>query len=313
MITDFAYLLLGFILACIGGEFFVRGSVGIAHWARISPGIIGATVAAFGTSSPELSVAINSGLTNQSDIALGDALGSNLLNVALILGITLCISGIQSNRESIKRDFPSALLIPIITAFFAYDGVLSRIEAVLILLYFVIWLTLTVIEAKKQRDLTDKIIGEHNIIKVLMITLSGLAILFVSGKFIVTGAGAIAISLGIDKFIVGAIIVAIGTSTPELATTVIAKLKGHDEVGLGTIIGSNIFNGGFIVSVSALISPIVFNWNEVLITLIFGVVTILITYPYKDGFISRKKGFLLLAIYVFYIFLLWQNKGTLKI
>lgn len=309
MINDLIYLILGVFLAAVGGEFFVRGSVGIAHWARISPGIIGATVAAFGTSSPELSVAINSGLTNQSEIALGDALGSNLLNVALILGIALCISGIQTPRASLKRDFPVALLVPIITLFFAYDGSISRIEATIMLLSFFAWLTFTTIDARNQRNLTDEIIGEHNIVKATFFTLSGLILLFIAGKLIVTGAEAIALSLGIDKFIVGATIVALGTSTPELATTIIAKLKGHDEVGLGTILGSNIFNGALIVSVASLISPIKINLIETSTTLILGIIALLFAYPSKDGFISRKRGVMLLILYLAYIYLLWQNKG----
>ncbi|MFQ3573938.1 MAG: sodium:calcium antiporter [Thermodesulfovibrionales bacterium] len=308
--TDYLYMLIGLICAGIGGEMFVRGAVGLAHWARISPGIIGATVAAFGTSSPELSVAINSGLTDQSEIALGDALGSNLLNVALILGITLCISGIQSPRESIKRDFPVALLLPVITGIFAFNGVISRLEGAIMLSIFVIWLILTSIDAYKQRSLTDEVIGEHRGYLSIFYTILGLGLLILAGKFIVQGAGGIALALGIDKFIVGATIVALGTSTPELATTVIAKIKGHDEVSLGTILGSNIFNGGLIVSVAAVISSIRINLLETLITLIFGVLSLVIAYPSRDGFIVRKRGVMLLILYVIYVYLLWQNRSV---
>jgi cation:H+ antiporter len=126
--NDYVALILGVACAGIGGELFVRGAVGLAHWARISPGIIGATVAAFATSSPELSVSINAALAGKSQIALGDALGSNVVNVALILALALVISGIQIPRDTIKRDFPVALLIPIITGLLFLDGELSRID-----------------------------------------------------------------------------------------------------------------------------------------------------------------------------------------
>lgn len=120
--NDYPAFFLGVVCAGIGGELFVRGAVGVAHWARVSPGIIGATVAAFATSSPELSVSINAAIAGQPQIALGDALGSNVVNVALILALALVISGIQSPRDSVKRDFPVALLIPISTGVLLLDG-----------------------------------------------------------------------------------------------------------------------------------------------------------------------------------------------
>ena len=129
--NDYVALSMGVICAGIGGELFVRGAVGLAHWARISPGIIGATVAALATSSPELSVSINAALAGKPQIALGDALGSNIVNVALILGLALVMSEIQSPRDSVKRDFPVALLIPIITGVLFLDGELSRFDGFL--------------------------------------------------------------------------------------------------------------------------------------------------------------------------------------
>ncbi|MCX8026225.1 MAG: sodium:calcium antiporter [Thermodesulfovibrionales bacterium] len=304
--TDYLYIIVGFMFAAIGGELFVRGSVGIAQWARISPAIIGATVAAFGTSSPELSVAVNAGITNQSEIALGDGLGSNLLNVAVILGLALFISSIKSPRESIKRDFPVALLIPIITGIFAFDGIISRLEGAILLSIFFVWFILTVIEAKKQRSLSDEPIGEHNGYKSIVYSVVGLGLLILAGRFIVNGAGGIAESLGVDKFFIGATIVAIGTSTPELATTVVAKLRGHDEIGLGTILGSNIFNGGLIIALAGIISAIKVNTIEIYVTLLFGILVLLIAYPSRDGRISKKKGVVLVLSYIVYVYVLWQ-------
>jgi cation:H+ antiporter len=299
--NDYVALILGVACAGIGGELFVRGAVGLAHWARISPGIIGATVAAFATSSPELSVSINAALAGKSQIALGDALGSNVVNVALILALALVISGIQIPRDTIKRDFPVALLIPIITGLLFLDGELSRIDGLLMLSMFLTWLVAAVIEARKQRSAAEEILGEHRGWLVALSCVAGLAFLIAAGYLIVAGARGIAISFGIDEFIIGATIVAVGTSVPELATTVIAKLRGHDEIGLGTILGSNIFNGIFVVAVAAIIHPITVAWREVAIALLFGLVALLFTYPTRKGFIERRRGVLLLVLYGVYL------------
>ena len=299
--SDYTTLILGVVCAGIGGELFVRGAVGLAHWARISPGIIGATVAALATSSPELSVSINAALAGKPQIALGDALGSNIVNVALILGLALVISGIQSPRDSIKRDFPVALLIPIITGVLFLDGELSRVDGFLMLSMFLAWLVATIIEARKQRSAAEVVLGEHRGWRVVLSCVVGLAFLVAAGNLIVAGARGIAIAFGIDEFVIGVTIVAVGTSVPELATTVIAKLRGHEEVGLGTILGSNIYNGIFVVAVAAIIHPITIAWREVVVTLAFSLVALVFAYPARTGFIERRRGVFLLVLYAAYL------------
>jgi cation:H+ antiporter len=304
--NEYIILALGIIFAGVGGELFVRGTVGLASLARISPGIIGATVAAFATSSPELSVSINSALAGKPQIALGDALGSNIVNVGLILGLALLISGIQSPRGSVKRDMPVALLIPVIMGVLFLDGVYSRIEGIIMLCFFFAWLVAAALEARRQRSFTQEIVGEHKKWLVIVYCMAGLALLIAAGNLIVAGARQIAVSFGINEFIIGATIVAIGTSAPELATALIAKFRGHDEVGLGTILGSNIFNGGFIVSVAAVIHPITVKWQSVAITLAFGLVAVAFVYPPRSGFIRRRRGLLLLALYLAYVIAAFQ-------
>lgn len=296
--NDYVALLSGIASAGIGGELFIRGTVGLARWARISPGIIGAVVAAFATSSPELSVSVSSALAGNPQIALGDALGSNIVNVALILALVLLISGTQCPPDSIKRDFPTALLLPVGTGLLVLDGELSRIDGLVMLALFLAWLALTAIEARKQRSATDEVLGEQRQWLILFSCTAGLALLVLAGHLIVTGAKGIALSLGMDYFLVGVTVVAIGTSTPELATAVIAKLRGHDEVGLGTILGSNIFNGLFIVPVAAILHPIaVATRQEVLLSLAFGFIAVLLVYPPRSGLIRRSRGVLLLMLY----------------
>ena len=299
--NDYLALFLGIACAGLGGELFVRGAVGLAHWARISPGIIGATVAAFATSSPELSVSINAAMAGQPQIALGDALGSNVVNVALILALALVISGIQSPRDSVKRDFPVALLIPVVTGLLFLDGELSRLDGFLMLGMFLVWLAAAAIEARKQRSAAERVLGERRGWLIVLSCAAGLAFLIAAGDLIVAGARGIAVSFGIDEFVIGATIVAVGTSVPELATTVVAKLRGHDEIGLGTILGSNIFNGIFITAIAAIIHPITVAWREVAVTLSFGLIALAFTYPTRRGYIERRRGVLLLVLYAVYL------------
>lgn len=301
-------LSLGVVSAGIGGELFVRGAVGLAFWVRVSPGIIGSTVAAFATSSPELSVSINAAIAGRPEIALGDALGSNVVNVALILAVALVISGIRCPRDSVKRDFSVALLIPIITGVLFLDGEISRFDGLLMLSMFLAWLVATVIEVRKQRSAAEKILGEHRVWLAVLSCFAGFAFLLAAGSLIVAGARGIATSFGVNEFIIGATIVAVGTSAPELATTVIAKLRGHEEVGLGTILGSNIFNGIFITPVAAIIHPITVGWREVATTLVFGLVALVFAYPTPIGFIERRRGVLLLVLYAVYIATILQRR-----
>lgn len=305
--NDYVALILGVICAGIGGELFVRAVVGLAHWARISPGIIGATVAAFATSSPELSVSSIAAASGQPEIGFGDATGSNVVNIGLILACALMISGIQAPRDSIKRDFPIALLVPVLTFVLAFDGEISRVDGFILLALFIIWLMAAAFEARRQRSAAEEVLGEERHWLAIVLCIIGLALLFGAGQLIVTGAKGIAISFGINEFVIGATIVAIGTSMPELATAVIAKIRGHDEVGLGTILGSNIFNGFFIVAVASIIHPITINLREITIGLTFGFLTVALTFPTKTGFIERKRGAFLLALYVAYVITILQR------
>lgn len=309
--NDYIQLVAGVIFAGLGGELFVRGSVGLGHWMRIPPGIIGATVAAFATSSPELSVSINAAVSGMPEIALGDALGSNIVNVALILGLAMVISDIRCPRDSIKRDFPVALLVPILTGILFLDGTLSRLDGLLLLAIFICWLVAAIAEARKQRSAADEVLRARRGWAILLSCLVGLCCLFLAGKFIVAGARGIAESFGIAEFVIGATIVAVGTSVPELATAIIAKFRGHDEVGLGTVLGSNIFNGLFIVAVAAIINPITVAWQEVVVVSVLGFVALAISYPGPSGIVGRRRGIVLLLLYIVYLVAIIQgHKAT---
>ncbi|HUF61222.1 MAG TPA: calcium/sodium antiporter [Verrucomicrobiales bacterium] len=302
-----AALIAGLACAGIGGELFVRAVVGLAAALRVAPAVIATTVAAFATSSPELSVAVSSSLAGEPEIALGDALGSNVVNIALILALALTFGSLHCNRDTIARDFPVALLIPIFTAVFCFDGQISRLDGILLLLMFIAWLTSILIHTGKRRATIAPGSMKTRRSALALALLTGLGLLVSAGILIVYGAKGIAELVGIHEFVIGATVVALGTSTPELATTLIARFRGHDDVGLGTILGSNIFNGLLIISVAAIIRPIPVELGRVATALIFGVVTVLLVYPSSRGFLDRKRGFLLLALYVAYAVTIWQR------
>jgi cation:H+ antiporter len=310
MWNNYLFLLGGVVCAAIGGELFVRGTVGLARWARIAPGIIGATVAAFATSSPELAVSLSSALAGTPEIALGDATGSNVVNVGLILAIALLFSGMQLPRDSIKRDFPVALVAPVLLWVLALDGQLSRLDGLLLIGVFIVWIVAVVVEVRRQRSAADVVIGEARHWLAVLHSLVGLGFLIAAGRLIVMGATNIARANGLDEFIIGATIVAIGTSIPELATTILAKLRRHNEVGLGTVLGSNIFNIFFIVALAAIILPITISWLDLSIALVFGLLTVAFTFPARNGVVERRCGFLLLVLYVAYLVAILQRTST---
>ncbi|RYE75431.1 MAG: sodium:calcium antiporter, partial [Myxococcales bacterium] len=240
-------LVFGLACAALGGELFVRGAVGLARWARIPAGIVGATVAAFATSSPELSVAVGSARAGTPQIALGDGLGSNVVNVGLILGLALLFGPIKGGEGSLRRDLPVALSAPVLTAVLLFDGTLSHNDGLILLAAFLLWLVLTVLDARKERSAATEVLSDSPRWQAIAFSLVGLALLVLAGSLIVDGAKFVGSLLGWSTFVTGAILVSIGTSAPELATTIVSRFRGHDEIGLGTVLGSNVFNGLFIV------------------------------------------------------------------
>lgn len=293
-------LLLGIGCAAAGGDLFVRGIVGIAQWARLSPAIVAATVAAFATSSPELAVAINAARAGATEISVGDALGSNVVNIALILGAVLALAPLSCPRDSLRRDFPMALAAPGLLAILLLDGHLGRGDALVLLGGFLLWLFATAQEARRQRA-TAAIVARPRIAPLLLATAAGLGLLAGSGYLIVTGASRIALDLGMDPFLVGATLVAAGTSTPELVTALVARRRGHDDISLGTMLGSNIFNGLFILPVAVLVAPTALHIAEVAAALLFGMGATLLAYPSGQGLITRGRGRALLLLYAAYL------------
>jgi cation:H+ antiporter len=252
---------------------------------------------------------VSAALAGTPELALGDALGSNVVNVALILALALLLASIRAPRDSLRRDFPVAMLVPILLAVLAFDGTLSRRDGMLLLVVFCTWLTTTVLEARRQRSAVDQVLGESRPWRALVSSLLGLALLITAGWLIVTGATGIARTFGLQEFVIGATVVAVGTSIPELATTVIAQVRGHAEIGLGTVLGSNIFNGLWIVGIAAIVSPIPVDWHTLVVGLGFGAITVALVFPARDGRLGRRRGMLLLALYAVYVSTILTRPG----
>jgi cation:H+ antiporter len=300
--TVWIALLGGLLCAGIGGELFVKGAVSLSIWMRVPAAVVGATVAAFSTSSPEISVAISAAMADESNIALGDALGSNIVNIALILGIALLMAPIRVSNERIRREFVAALAAPILTATLLIDGKLDVTDSAVLFLMFSAWMIFLMIEVRKIR-----LPGTAEVAlsgwKILLTSIMGLVLLIAAGKLIIHGATGVAKIFGLSDFIVGATVVSFGTSVPELATVIISRMRGHDEVGIGTILGSNLFNNLFIVGLAASISAIEVSLSVVLPSIVLGVLSVVLIWPGKTSQIGRQRGILLLSVYISFLIL----------
>ena len=294
------FFVLGVLAAAIGGDRFVRGAVGLASWWRIPAGIIGATIAAFATSSPELSVGVLAALDGRSELAFGDATGSNMVNLGVVLGLTLVIGGLSAARSSVRREVMSVFVALPLLLFLALDGGISRLDAAFLLVLFALWIAWVVRDARSQRSAVEEI-GESSRRATVLDLVAGLALLVLAGQLIVESAKDMGESLGWSEFVVGSIVVAIGTSTPELVTTIISARKGHVEVGIGTILGSNLFNSLFTVGVAGLIEPIDVDRPTAAVALIAALVASAFVIPDRRARLGRIRGVVLVLAYAGFV------------
>jgi cation:H+ antiporter len=295
-VTSLFILLAGVGCAAVGGELFVRGAVGLAAWARIPARLVGVSVAAFATSSPELSVGIQSAAAGQPEIALGDALGSNVINVAIVLGVVLILGPLQASRRDLRRELTFAAMAPILTLLALIDGRLVRTEAGVLLVLFVVWLIAVSRQALRERTNVDDVIEEQSGRRAVVIAAVGLITLIVAGRLIVIAAKGIGTDLGLDPFVVGATLVALGTSTPELATALIARRRNHADIGVGAVLGSNVFNNLWIVGIVALLHPVRASVSEVVLSVGACLLALLLVVPTSTGAVPRWRGGMLVVL-----------------
>ena len=295
---EYLLLLIGFVLLIKGADFFVEGSSSLAKILKVPSVIIGLTIVAMGTSAPEASVSINAALSGSNDIAISNVVGSNIFNGLVVVGICAFIAGFSTNRDILKRDMPVNIIITAILCFMFIDGRLSRIEGIILLAGMAAYITCMIISALKNREKAEdcKIMP---LPKSLLYIAGGLIAVIFGGNLVVDKACIIAANFGVSQNFIGLTIVAIGTSLPELVTSIVATRKG--DSGLGNAIGSNIFNILFILGMSAAIQPLhVLSESliDCIILLASGIVLFLFAFTKKT--MSRWEGAACILMYVGY-------------
>ncbi len=257
-VIPYIVLVVSFVALIKGADFFVEGASSLAKKLGVSSVIIGLTVVAMGTSAPEAAVSISAGLQGSNEIALGNVIGSNLFNLLVVLGFCMLITKIPTTKETIKRDFPWNIIatVAIIAAIIFFDNKITRIEGIALLVLFVTYMSYIIYKTIKDRKPADEEIAEISLTKSLVFLIGGLAFVIVGGDLVVDSATVIARSWGVSDALIGLTIIAMGTSLPELVTSIVAAKKNECDMAIGNVIGSNLFNLLFILGMSTTISPI---------------------------------------------------------
>ena len=316
----YIFFILGFYILIKGATLLVDGSASIAKKLKISSIIIGLTIVAFGTSMPELIINIFASAQGNSEIAIGNILGSNIANILLILGISAIIYPITANKNTVLKEIPFNLLAIVVLGIIANDIIIdgqifsniSRIDGLILLSFFIIFLYYVFGITKSAEDIVGK--DEIKVLsysKAVFYIILGLIGLLVGGKWIVDGAVEIAKFFNISESLIGLTIIAIGTSLPELATSAIAAYKKQSDIAIGSIIGSNIFNIFWVLGVSAIIRPLPFSASlnkDISMAIFASVILFLIMFIGKKRAIERPQGIFMVIVYIGYIVFLVFTK-----
>lgn len=305
------YIILGFILLVVGGEFLVRSSVAISLKLKLSRMVIGLTVVSFATSAPELLVSLQAALNGFSDISLGNVIGSNIANIGLVLGITAMIGPLLIDREFYRFNWPIMMLFSLALYYFLYTGdLLSRTEGIFLVIGIVLYLFLLIrrarIKPELQPDEVDPDLKVASNFKTGIWLAIGGAALYFGSELLVSGAVDLASAMGVSERVISVTMIAIGTSVPELAASVIAAVKQEKAISLGNLIGSNIFNIASVLGITSIIQPIAVKSDAILNNDIFwmlGIALILVPLallPLRHS-LNRWKGLLLFAGYAVFV------------
>jgi cation:H+ antiporter len=307
---DYFFLIVGIAILLFSGDWLVKAGSNLAKHFKIHPFIIGVTIISFGTSAPELFVSLGASISGNPDIALGNIIGSNIANIGLVLGITSLIITIPISKQAMKFDYSIMLISTIIFTAFMFNGTLSRIEGIILLLIMAAYICILTRKARKsphieQNDYPKPLPTSVSLI-IIPLACAGLAL---GANWLVKGASNIAASINVSERIISITVIALGTSLPELVTSVIAAVKNHLDISIGNIIGSNIFNILSIGGISALVNPLNINTQtlnfDIYFFIGFAILLGLSFFPIKNSGINKLKGFVMLIGYATYCFLLF--------
>lgn len=304
----YVWLVVGFILLIKGADFFVEGSSGVAKNLRVPPMIIGLTIVAMGTSAPELAVSTAAALKGSNEIAVSNVIGSNVFNLIVVCGVCAILSPLYIQEKTLKKEFPISILAGLLFLVLAWArGTLGRPEGILFLFLFAVFLGGMVKDALKARSSKEAAMEEE--IKTLpawkcgVYIIGGILAIVLGGDIVVDSASSIAESFGLSQTLIGLTIVAIGTSLPELVTSVVAAGKGENDMALGNVIGSNIFNILLILGVSSAITPIKIYKDSLYDLLLLTVMSFLVyIFSMSKKRLNRTEGVFMVIIYIVYMY-----------
>ena len=305
MLLDTGLIMIGLIMLYFGGDFLVSGSTHLAKYFNLSPFIIGATIIGFGTSAPELAVSVFAALQNHGEIALGNIIGSNIANIGLVLGLTAFVAPLTIEEQRLKEEAPSLIIASLIIVALAWDHHLNRIEGsvLIILLFFFLWRSFSKKELpniKLEED--QKFLLNSGLAIQASLIIGGLVMLVVGANWMIDGAIGIARGVGISEWFIGVTIVAVGTSLPELASTMIAAKRGHGEMAIGNVFGSNVFNILLVMGAATSIHPLTIK-EYIHPDLIYSTLLtfVLLMFIRRGEPLTKRKGIFLIACYIIYI------------
>ena len=303
IIIQVVLLLVGFLFLIKGSDFFVDGASSIASHLKIPTIIIGLTIVAFGTSAPEAAVSITSSLTGSNAMAVSNVIGSNLFNMLMVIGIAALLSNLLMEKSVLKKDLPVLVAITLLFAIFIFIGWdITNLEGIILLIILAGYIIYLIRGSKKSKNANDVEAAKFTLPKSIILIIIGLAGIIIGGDLVVDSASAIAIALGMSETLVGLTIVAIGTSLPELVTSITALKKGENQLVIGNVIGSNIFNILFVLGASSAISRIPLD-SSMLIDVLFmmGVTILCFIFGKTQDKYDKKEAVILIALFIAYM------------
>ncbi len=302
LIKNLVILLIGFILLIKGADYFVDGASGVADKFGIPQLVIGLTIVAFGTSAPEAAISISAALKGSTGIAIGNVIGSNIMNILLILGITSCIVPLAVAKSTVKFEIPFTILISVVLVVYgAIFGEMNFVGGLILWALFILFFIHLISVSKNSKEPEVEEEQKHSFMILVIFILGGLVAIVYGSNFTVDSASAIAKQFGVGDRIIGLTIVAFGTSLPELMTSVTAARKNKADIAIGNIIGSNIFNILFVLGTTALIKSVPFASKFIVDGLVcIGAVILLYVAVLKDSKMRRMAGITMLICYVAY-------------
>lgn len=315
MIIDIILLIVGFVILIKGADIFVSGASGLANNFKMPKMLIALTIVAFGTSAPEFAVSISSLLAGSGDMVLGNVIGSNILNVLLILGASSLVHPLTVKDNTVKKELPITILFTTLFAVLLTDHIFdktlsnafTRSDGIVLILFFLIFVYYLISIMKKKKEEPDEE-EKMPLLKSIIFTVLGIIAIIFGSDFVVDSASSIASTLGVTQRMISLTIIALGTSIPELVTSIVATKKGEYDIAIGNVVGSNIFNIGVVIGIPVALLGSVTNItvNVVDLIMMMGTSILLFMFSFKDYKISKKEGLIFLLLFiVYYIYVIF--------